>query len=138
MPVAKNGMETGRVSLKKVSNMTEAELKECKRLTYPWGGMRQVLGSAGYGTQTALRIFGVDGELKAWALLFTESGPFPGRKHYAYFYVPQRFRRLGLGSRLARSVERWAKRHRRSVTVCPWNKASEAFFSTVKLPREER
>jgi len=121
--VPKQKIQTRRLVSRRADQLTPGEIKQCRRLNYGRDGeMHGRLQSLLAGAPgEALLIRGLDDRIVAWALVFLRDD----RQYGAYFYVPGKYRRQGLGRRLAAAVRR---RHPQAH-VHPWNKASDQFFS---------
>jgi len=117
-------METRRLTHKRVHLMTDDEAAECEKVCYRTGQMGEALRrirDRGIKDGTALLVRTVEGELAGWALVFNDrwyDGPV------AHFYVKPKFRRNGIGRRLAEAVGRRVP----ECGVLPWNDASHRFF----------
>lgn len=123
-------LATHRLISKSVHRLTELEIKECERCSYGGsGGMCPRLDRERRKSRSkalALMIWGADGRLIGWALLFKE-----GRSHGAMFYVPTKHRRQGIGTRLMRAVLRRAPK----AHVYPSGKVNERFFANFREVR---
>jgi len=120
-------LQTKRLLSKRVQDLSDTEFQECSRLNYGTSGeMWYRLNDARRESiraeeSQALMIRDRQGKLIAWALLFKDRYC---RSYEVHFYVPQKYRRQGLGTKLVDAV----KRREPKAMVKPWNKASKAFF----------
>lgn len=88
----------------------QRELQDCRR----------------YGTGKVVIHYNQNYEIDGWALLFK----YPSeRKHTAYFYVPVKNRRQGIGDKLMTRVTKIEKKPR----TAPWDKRSASFFDKNKV-----
>lgn len=123
-----------RATRKLVRDLTEDEVRQCEKLTYGWGDMKPQLRTCVREGSGEVHLMKHGGRVVGWSLVFEDY-----RDRYVYFYVSGPFRRKGVGSRLMKSVLKYARRyHRRIPTVCVWNPRSQGFFNNFPNPQEDR
>lgn len=121
-------MARARTIAKKVSSLTPAEYKTLYGMNMRVNGCMQgeLQECRRYGTGKVVIHYDQNYKIDGWALLFKHP---PEKKHTAYFYVPVRSRRKGIGGKLMTRVTKIEKKPR----TAPWDKRSASFFNKNKL-----
>lgn len=99
------------------------------------GQMLSTLGDRNYKIKIAHYILDESGNVAAWSLTFGN----PQDQFYphltTYFYTRAKYRRKGLGLRLARAASKYSKKLKVKMGYCEYDERSESFFSFCRKSR---
>ena len=121
-------MARARTIAKKVSSLTPAEYRKLYGMNMRDNGcmQRELRYCRRNGTGKVVIHYDQNYKIDGWSLLFKPQGV---RRHTAYFYVPVKNRRKGIGDKL---MHRVVKLEKKPYTE-PWNRAGAEFFKKNKV-----